>query len=89
MSNLLQLGEDNSMDQSLNVHSEKLAIAFGLVSTASSQPIQIVKNIRICGDYHAFAKLRYTVERSLPLPSFQRREMLVHGLLVSAAIHGV
>ncbi|KAK7392991.1 hypothetical protein VNO78_21441 [Psophocarpus tetragonolobus] len=58
MSNLLQLSEeDNLTEQSLNVHSEKLAIAFGLISTASSQPIRIVKNIRICGDCHAFAKL--------------------------------
>ncbi|XP_020233578.1 pentatricopeptide repeat-containing protein At2g29760, chloroplastic isoform X2 [Cajanus cajan] len=61
MTNLLQLDEeDNLMEQqqqSLNVHSEKLAIAFGLISTASSQPIRIVKNIRICGDCHAFAKL--------------------------------
>ncbi|TKY53486.1 Pentatricopeptide repeat-containing protein [Spatholobus suberectus] len=58
MSNLLQLGEeDNLMEESLNVHSEKLAIAFGLISTASSQPIRIVENIRICGDCHTFAKL--------------------------------
>ncbi|KAK7344837.1 hypothetical protein VNO77_14980 [Canavalia gladiata] len=58
MSNFWQLGEeDNLMEQSLNLHSEKLAIAFGLVSTASSQPIRIVKNIRICGDCHTFAKL--------------------------------
>ena len=35
-------------------HSEKLAVAFGLLSTAEKAPIRIIKNIRICRDCHEF-----------------------------------
>lgn len=33
-------------------HSEKLAIAFGLISTSAEKTIRIMKNIRVCGDCH-------------------------------------
>ncbi|XP_050206236.1 pentatricopeptide repeat-containing protein At3g49710 [Mercurialis annua] len=33
-------------------HSEKLAIAFGLLSTKEGQSITVMKNLRICGDCH-------------------------------------
>ncbi|KAK9103044.1 hypothetical protein Sjap_020298 [Stephania japonica] len=38
-------------------HSEKLAIAFGLLSLPSMAPIRIIKNLRICRDCHMFAML--------------------------------
>ncbi|XVE79418.1 hypothetical protein DITRI_Ditri14bG0056900 [Diplodiscus trichospermus] len=57
-SHLLQLIEEDEMqDHALNLHSEKLAIAFGLLYTEASQPIRIVKNLRVCGDCHSVAKL--------------------------------
>ena len=37
-------------------HSEKLALAYCLLNTPSRTPIQIFKNLRICGDCHAFFK---------------------------------
>lgn len=37
-------------------HSEKLAIAFGLISTSPPMPIRIIKNLRICNDCHNAAK---------------------------------
>ncbi|CAL9116028.1 unnamed protein product [Musa textilis] len=37
-------------------HSEKLAVAFGLISTAEGVPILVVKNLRICGDCHSSIK---------------------------------
>ncbi|KAA8532216.1 hypothetical protein F0562_032259 [Nyssa sinensis] len=37
-------------------HSERLAIAFGLISTRSSAPILVFKNLRACKDCHDFAK---------------------------------
>lgn len=49
--------EENMKEQALCVHSEKLAIAFGLLSLAPPQPIRIVKNLRVCEDCHAFAKI--------------------------------
>lgn len=38
-------------------HSEKLAVAFGFISTESGSQLQIVKNIRICQDCHSALKL--------------------------------
>ncbi|KAJ8752281.1 hypothetical protein K2173_003917 [Erythroxylum novogranatense] len=38
-------------------HSEKLAIAFGLVTISHPAPIRIMKNLRICNDCHTAAKL--------------------------------
>nr|XP_043632753.1 pentatricopeptide repeat-containing protein At3g49170, chloroplastic-like [Erigeron canadensis] len=40
----------------LSSHSEKLAIAFGLISVSGCSPILITKNLRICGDCHEFCK---------------------------------
>ncbi|KAK2967044.1 hypothetical protein RJ640_015264 [Escallonia rubra] len=57
-SHLLQLvEEEDAQDQALYLHSEKLAIAFGLIRLTPSQPIRIVKNLRVCGDCHTVAKL--------------------------------
>ncbi|KAK9069021.1 hypothetical protein SSX86_013137 [Deinandra increscens subsp. villosa] len=41
----------------LNGHSERLAIAYGLLKTAKGTPIHITKNLRVCDDCHAFSKL--------------------------------
>jgi pentatricopeptide repeat protein len=40
-----------------SVHSEKLAIAFGLLSTRPGTDITIMKNLRVCVDCHVFFKL--------------------------------
>ncbi|CAK9237283.1 unnamed protein product [Sphagnum troendelagicum] len=37
-------------------HSEKLAIAFGLISTPPGTPLRIFKNLHICGDCHTSTK---------------------------------
>ncbi|KAK7330142.1 hypothetical protein VNO77_24328 [Canavalia gladiata] len=41
----------------LSQHSEKLAIAFGLISTKSGTTIRIVKNLRVCVNCHSATKL--------------------------------
>ncbi|XP_058105833.1 pentatricopeptide repeat-containing protein At2g29760, chloroplastic-like [Magnolia sinica] len=43
-------------------HSEKLAVAFGLINTPSGMPIRVVKNLRICGDCHSAIKLIADIE---------------------------
>lgn len=48
---------EEQKEQSLEVHSEKLAIAFGLISTQPGTTIKIVKNLRVCPDCHAVTKL--------------------------------
>jgi hypothetical protein len=37
-------------------HSEKLAIAFGLINTAPGSPLRIRKNLRVCEDCHTSTK---------------------------------
>ena len=41
----------------LTQHSEKLAIAFGLISTKPGSTIRIVKNLRVCRNCHSATKL--------------------------------
>ncbi|XP_054807661.1 pentatricopeptide repeat-containing protein At1g04840 [Prosopis cineraria] len=48
--------EEEEKEESLGRHSEKLALAFGLISTAPGATIRIVKNLRICGDCHFIMK---------------------------------
>jgi pentatricopeptide repeat protein len=38
-------------------HSEKLAMAYGLINTGKGIPIRVIKNLRMCSDCHSFAKL--------------------------------
>ncbi|WOL13960.1 hypothetical protein Cni_G22740 [Canna indica] len=49
--------EREQKEESLQYHSEKLAIAFGIMCSTRGKPIRIMKNLRICGDCHTFAKL--------------------------------
>ncbi|KAL5972945.1 hypothetical protein ACLOJK_039752 [Asimina triloba] len=53
---LLNLDEEDK-EHALGYHSEKLAIAFGLISLAPNTPIRIVKNLRVCVDCHTVTKL--------------------------------
>ncbi|XP_010248645.1 PREDICTED: pentatricopeptide repeat-containing protein At2g33760-like [Nelumbo nucifera] len=48
--------EDEAKEVALSYHSEKLAIAFGLINTNPGIPIRITKNLRICGDCHSAIK---------------------------------
>ncbi|KAK6162746.1 hypothetical protein DH2020_002587 [Rehmannia glutinosa] len=53
---LHNIGESEK-ERFLEVHSEKLALAFGLISTKPGTTIKIVKNLRVCPDCHAVMKL--------------------------------
>ncbi|XP_020523012.1 pentatricopeptide repeat-containing protein At3g12770 isoform X2 [Amborella trichopoda] len=48
--------EEEDKEHILNSHSEKLAIAFGLMNIHGSMPIRITKNLRVCGDCHSAFK---------------------------------
>ncbi|KAL3839077.1 hypothetical protein ACJIZ3_023668 [Penstemon smallii] len=48
---------DEREESMLLHHSEKLAIVFGLISTSSSTPLQLVQSHRICNDCHNSIKL--------------------------------
>ncbi|PNX55271.1 pentatricopeptide repeat-containing protein [Trifolium pratense] len=53
---LLSDAEIRQKDPKETIHSEKLAIAFGLLSLSSSTPIYVFKNLRVCGDCHNWIK---------------------------------
>ncbi|XP_015874755.2 pentatricopeptide repeat-containing protein At1g56690, mitochondrial-like [Ziziphus jujuba] len=42
---------------SLRHHSEKLAVAYGLLKVPEPMPIRVMKNLRVCGDCHSAIKL--------------------------------
>ena len=44
--------EEEEKERALYYHSEKLAVAFGLMSTPPATPIRVIKNLRVCGDCH-------------------------------------
>ncbi|KAK3211919.1 hypothetical protein Dsin_016625 [Dipteronia sinensis] len=48
--------EDEVKEQILRHHSEKLAIAFGLISTPENTTLRIMKNLRVCNDCHSAIK---------------------------------
>lgn len=52
---LLDVDEEDK-ETALSTHSEKLAIAFGLINTPPGTPIRIVKNLRVCLDCHRVTK---------------------------------
>ncbi|XP_020597528.1 pentatricopeptide repeat-containing protein At3g62890-like [Phalaenopsis equestris] len=54
---LLEEGGDRRHKNGLIHHSEKLALAFGLISTEEGTTIRIIKNLRVCEDCHLFLKL--------------------------------
>ncbi|CAL0319104.1 unnamed protein product [Lupinus luteus] len=44
--------EEEEKENSLYYHSEKLAIAYGLIRTPPSTTLRVIKNLRVCGDCH-------------------------------------
>ncbi|KAK7390970.1 hypothetical protein VNO78_19220 [Psophocarpus tetragonolobus] len=49
--------EEEDKEDVLSYHSERLAIAFALITSPSGLPIRIIKNLRVCGDCHVITKL--------------------------------
>jgi hypothetical protein len=60
--------EEQEKDDILSVHSEKLAVALGLISTSPGTTLRVIKNLRICGDCHEAMKF---------ISSFEGREISV------------
>ncbi|KAK9276506.1 hypothetical protein L1049_006040 [Liquidambar formosana] len=49
--------EEEEKEDALCKHSEKVAIAFGLITLREGVPIRIVKNLRVCWDCHDVTKM--------------------------------
>lgn len=48
---------DEEKEENLNYHSEKLALAYGILKTSPGTEIQITKNLRTCIDCHVWLKI--------------------------------
>ncbi|GJZ07796.1 putative pentatricopeptide repeat-containing protein [Tanacetum coccineum] len=65
--------EDDEKARLLWVHSERLALAFGLVSLPSGSPIRIMKNLRFCLDCHdVFKFISKIVQREIIVRDINR-----------------
>ncbi|KAL0642576.1 hypothetical protein Bca4012_040866 [Brassica carinata] len=49
--------DEEEKEMTLRVHSEKLAVAFGIMSTVPGATVSVVKNLRVCSDCHDVIKL--------------------------------
>eukprot|EP01018_Ginkgo_biloba_P020809 Gb_00201 [translate_table: standard] len=65
---VLHNAEEEVKEHMLLSHSEKLAIAFGLINTSPGTPIRITKNLRVCDDCHNATKF---------ISNIVRREIIV------------
>lgn len=48
--------DDEEKEHMLKYHSERLAVAFGLLTIPAEKPIRVMKNLRICEDCHTSIK---------------------------------
>ncbi|KAG6538309.1 pentatricopeptide repeat-containing protein At3g46790, chloroplastic-like [Zingiber officinale] len=60
--------EQHEKERVLLGHSEKLAVAFGLINSSNGEVLRITKNLRLCEDCHSFTKF---------ISKFTRREIIV------------
>ncbi|KAG1342452.1 pentatricopeptide repeat-containing protein, mitochondrial [Cocos nucifera] len=49
--------DQESKEEALLYHSERLAVAYGLMTSPARSPIRIIKNLRVCGDCHNAMKI--------------------------------
>ncbi|KAI4330205.1 hypothetical protein MLD38_028507 [Melastoma candidum] len=73
--------EHKEQEELLYYHSEKLAIAFALCRTrGNSSSIRILKNLRTCGDCHAWIKLvSLVIQRTIIVRDVKRYHHFLNG----------
>eukprot|EP01018_Ginkgo_biloba_P011198 Gb_27463 [translate_table: standard] len=73
--------EEEQKEQILCYHSEKLAIAFGLINTSPGKAIRVIKNLRVCGDCHSASKfISKIVAREIVVRDANRYHHFKNGL---------
>ncbi|GAB4844058.1 Pentatricopeptide repeat-containing protein At4g14050, mitochondrial [Ancistrocladus abbreviatus] len=65
--------EEKEKERQLLWHSERLAVAYGLLKSVPGTTIRVVKNLRICGDCHTVMKfISSVVEREIVIRDVNR-----------------
>eukprot|EP01018_Ginkgo_biloba_P036720 Gb_30661 [translate_table: standard] len=73
--------EQEKKEHNLCYHSEKLAIAFGIISIPLGTPIRVIKNLRVCGDCHTAIKfISKIAEREILVRDANRFHHFKYGL---------
>ncbi|KAI3836520.1 hypothetical protein MKX03_031386 [Papaver bracteatum] len=73
--------DEELKDEILSHHSEKLAIAFGLMSTPEKTTLRIIKNLRVCNDCHSAIKyISKLVQREIVVRDVTRFHHFKDGL---------
>ncbi|XP_006644673.1 pentatricopeptide repeat-containing protein At4g32450, mitochondrial-like [Oryza brachyantha] len=49
--------DQETKEDALLAHSERLAVSYGLITSAARSPIRVIKNLRSCGDCHTAFKI--------------------------------
>ncbi|KAL6176741.1 hypothetical protein ACLB2K_053374 [Fragaria x ananassa] len=72
--------EETTLFSSTSFHSEKLAIAFGLLNTPNAAPIRVIKNISMCRDCHSFVKfVSLLTSREITIRDSKRLHKFLNG----------
>ncbi|XP_002969222.2 pentatricopeptide repeat-containing protein At4g02750 [Selaginella moellendorffii] len=69
---VIQAVDEREKERIVLAHSEKLAVAFGLLATPANSPLRVVNNLRMCSDCHSAMKF---------IASITRREIVVRDLI--------
>ncbi|MCD7455964.1 hypothetical protein HAX54_030297 [Datura stramonium] len=77
---VLHYVSDKEKIDNLSHHSERLALAFALMSSSRNSTVRIFKNLCICGDCHEFMKLASIVtNREIVIRDINRFHHFSHG----------
>ncbi|KAG5029470.1 hypothetical protein JHK87_012984 [Glycine soja] len=49
--------DQEGKEEALLAHSERLAVAYGLLNSPARAPMRVIKNLRVCGDCHTALKI--------------------------------
>ncbi|KAK4356838.1 hypothetical protein RND71_022448 [Anisodus tanguticus] len=80
--------DEEEKEGALGSHSEKLALAFGLISTSAGVIIMIVKNLRVCGDCHSLMKyVSRMSQRVIVLRDIKRFHHFKDGIQASGGLY--
>ncbi|KAF8020132.1 hypothetical protein BT93_G0742 [Corymbia citriodora subsp. variegata] len=72
--------DDDEKRDMLCGHSERLAIAFGLLNTKPGSPLQIMKNLRVCADCHTVSRyISNIVQREILVRDANRFHLFKNG----------
>ncbi|XP_078447892.1 pentatricopeptide repeat (PPR) superfamily protein [Wolffia australiana] len=72
--------EEEQKEEDLVYHSEKLAVAFGIIATPPGAAIKVFKNLRICGDCHTAMKfISRIVQRKIIVRDSSRFHHFIDG----------